>query len=313
MNELATNPAVNNAAIVEFESGGMYAPRGVGIEMAVSREAQEVQVAMIAAKRMPRDPVQSYNRIIQDCKRPSLANRAVYSYPRGNTNVTGPSIHLARVLARAYGNLDSGFKVLDATETKSTVMAYCWDLETNYRESKVFDVPNIRKTKSGSYPLTDPRDIYENIANQAARRERSCILAVIPADFVDAALGQCEATLAGKSDVPITDRIRRMVEMFSPYGVTVEMMEKYLGKKQEAFSINDVRSLGGVFNAIKDGELEPEKVFDMRLESGSDESTGTPPDTTKRRGKKTQTAEPSAQEADMQEPASRPTTLDDLR
>ena len=133
-----SNETKNTAAIAEFEGKNNVA-RPVGAEMAASREA-------------------AYNRILQDCQRISLAEKAMYEYPRGGQVITGPSIHLARTLARGWGNVDAGFKVLEQTAKESTVMAYCWDLETNYRETKVFDVPHIRETKKGAYPLTDPRD-----------------------------------------------------------------------------------------------------------------------------------------------------------
>lgn len=253
----------NSAAIAEFE-GKKPIPRPVGVEMVSSREAQEVQVAMVAAKRFPRDEIASYNRILSDCQRKSLAERAMYEYPRGGQMVTGPSIHLARTLARGWGNLDSGFKVLDQTATDSTVMAYCWDLETNYRETKVFTVKHIREAKKGAYPLTDSRDIYELVANQAARRERACILSVIPQDVVDAAVGQCNATLAGNSKAPLIDTIRAMVKTFQDgYGVTAEMLEQYIGCKKESFSNQSVVRLRNVYNTLRDGSASVEQYFDM--------------------------------------------------
>lgn len=259
MNDLVKN----DAAIAEFEQES-HAARRVGAEMAASREAQEVQVAMVVAQRFPRDPVVAYNRIMSDCQRRSLAEKAMYEYPRGGQMVTGPSIHLAKAIARGWGHLDSGFKVLEQSEKESTVMAYCWDLETNYRETRVFTVPHFRQTKKGGYALTDPRDVYEMVANQASRRERSCILSVIPSDIVDAAIGQCQATLAGKSKMPLLDRVRVLVQKFQEqYGVTVEMLEAYIGCKKEAFSNQSVLRLKNVYNAIKDGTASAEQYFDM--------------------------------------------------
>lgn len=253
----------NTAAIAEFEQPQMQQKR-VGAELVSSREDQEVQVAMVAAKRFPRDEVSAYNRILSDCQRQSLAEKAMYEFPRGGQVVTGPSIHLAKTLARCWGNIDSGFKVLEQGPKESTVMAYCWDLETNYRETKVFTVQHIRETKKGAYPLTDPRDIYEMIANQAARRERSCILSVIPGDVVDAAVGQCNVTLAGKSDMPLMDKVRALVKNFQEqYGVTAEMLEAYIGCKKEAFSQQSVVRLKNVYNTIRDGSASVEQYFDM--------------------------------------------------
>ena len=253
----------NTAAIAEFEQKSP-APRSVGAEMVATREAQEVQVAMVAAKRFPRDEIASYNRILSDCQRKSLAERAMYEYPRGGQMVTGPSIHLARTLARGWGNLDSGFKVLEQTAGESTVMAYCWDLETNYRETKVFAVKHVRETKKGAFPLTDSRDIYELIANQSARRERACILSVIPQDVVDAAVGQCNVTLQGDGKMPLVDMVRILVKNFQEqYGVTAEMLEQYIGCKKEAFSQQSVIRLKNVYNTLRDGSASVEQYFDM--------------------------------------------------
>lgn len=263
--------AQNTAAIAEFEQQ-VPAARSVGAEIVASREAQEVQVAMVAAKRFPRDEIAAYNRVIADCQRKTLAEKAMYEYPRGGQIVTGPSIHLARALARSWGNLDSGFKVLEQSAKESTVMAYCWDLETNYRETKVFTVQHMRETKKGSYPLTDSRDIYEMVANQAARRERACILSVIPGDVVDAAIGQCNVTLAGNNKVPLVDTVRAMCKTFQEeYGVTPEMLEKYIGVKKEAFSQQSVVRLRNVYNTLRDGSASVEQYFDMSVAAPAQE------------------------------------------
>lgn len=262
----------NTAAIAEFEEK-TPAARSVGAELVASREAQEVQVAMVAAKRFPRDEIAAYNRVMRDCQRKTLAEKAMYEYPRGGQVVTGPSIHLARAMARSWGNLDSGFKVLEQSAKESTVMAYCWDLETNYRETKVFTVQHIRETKKGAYPLTDSRDIYEMVANQAARRERACILSVIPGDVVDAAIGQCNVTLSSGGKMPLVDMVRALVKNFQEqYGVTAEMLEKYIGCKKEAFSQQSVVRLKNVYNAIRDGSASVEQYFDMSAAAPAQEA-----------------------------------------
>ena len=74
--------------------------------------------------------------------------------------------------------------------------------------------------------LCDPRDVYEMVANLGARRLRACILAVIPKDIVDAAVEECEKTLAGDTKEPIADRLKKMLDKFSEFGVTKDMIEK---------------------------------------------------------------------------------------
>lgn len=170
-----------NEVMVNEERG--MAVRNSQTEMMVNRQAQEVQAAMVIAKRFPRNEVDSFNRILRSCQRKSLAETATYEYPRGGAKVTGPSIRLAEAMAQNWGNIDFGITELEQSNGESQVMAYAWDLETNTRQTKIFTVPHIRGTKKGNIPLTDPRDIYEMVANQGARRLRACILGIIPGDL----------------------------------------------------------------------------------------------------------------------------------
>src|SRR4051812_19681604 len=75
-------------------------------EVAMSRAAQEVQAAMVIAKRFPRDEQKAYAKIMQACKRKSLAEQSQYAYPRGTETVSGPTIRMAEALAQNWGNID---------------------------------------------------------------------------------------------------------------------------------------------------------------------------------------------------------------
>lgn len=258
--------------------GGMPAvQQATGAEMMVNRQTQEVQAAMVIAKRFPRDTNASYARIMQSCKRRSLAERAMYEYPRGGENVTGPSIRLAETLAQNWGNLDFGVVELAQKPGESEVMAYCWDLETNTRQTKIFTVPHVRQTKKGAKVLTDPRDIYEMVANQGARRLRACILGVIPGDIVDAALVECNKTLRGGKE-PLADRVRNMVAVFqNEMGIPLECLEQYIGCKSSAFTEQSIVRLRGVYNSLAEGRASREDYFTLptseRLEAPQTEDT----------------------------------------
>ena len=250
-------------------SNDFVSTKNVQTEMMISRQAQEVQGAMVIAKRFPRDEVESFNRIIQACKRRSLAESATYEYPRGGTKVTGPSIRLAETMAQNWGNLDFGITELEQKNGESQVMAYAWDLETNTRQVKIFSVPHIRSTKKGNVPLTDPRDIYEMVANQGARRLRSCILGIIPGDVVEAAVKQCEETLVNGEEKPIIDLVREMAGIFqNEFGVPLGAIENYIGCKSEAFSMRDLVRLKRVYRSIHDGMAKREDFFELSPSEG---------------------------------------------
>lgn len=223
--------------------------------MATTRQAQEVQAMVIMARQFPRDKSLAVDRILDDCTRPTLAEAATYEFPRGGTKVAGPSIRLAECIAQNWGNLDYGFIELEKRNNESTVMAYAWDLETNTRQSKVFTVKHQRETQNGSYALTSERDIYEIIANQAARRVRTCILSLIPGDVIDAALRQCDATLAAQNkSFSVAEMAAKLLgALQEEYEVTPDMVAAYVGKNIEAFTNADIAHLRRVYTSLKEG------------------------------------------------------------
>lgn len=162
MNEVQVN-SQGNVQPVDFTSQEpVQQQRSSQTEMMVTRQAQEVQVAMLAAKRFPRDQVVAYNNILRACQRRKLAENSMYEFPRGNEKITGPSIRLAEAIAQNWGNIDFGFMELEQRNGASQVMAYAWDLETNSRQTKLFSVPHIRHTRKGDYPLTDPKEYRQH-------------------------------------------------------------------------------------------------------------------------------------------------------
>ncbi len=227
------------------------------------RAMQEVQALVLVAQKCPRDEVKATRKIMESAKRLSLAENAIYAYPRGNQVVKGASIRTAETIAKYWGNLSFGIKELsqDNSNKISTVMAFAWDLETNTRQEKVFQVTHQRYTKDyGNKTLTDPRDIYEKVANDGARRLRACILGLIPADVVEDFIKECEKTMAGDNKTPIKDRIIAMVKAFEEFAVTQEMIEKRLGCRSADFMEKHLVDLRAIYKTIKD-KMQPVEAF----------------------------------------------------
>lgn len=253
--EAPVNPFTHN--LPEHVNAG-----AVSIES--SRAVAEAQGKLLIAKRFPRDQFAAYQNAMNACKRPSLAEKAIYSYPKGGQTVSGPSIRLAEELARCWGNIDFGIKELSQKEGESEMQAYCWDTETNTISSQTFVVPHVIDTRNGQKKLTTTRDIYENNANMAGRRLRSRILAVLPPDLVEDAVRECKKTLAGKNDQPIEDRVKKMVMAFQKFGVKPETIEKRLGRPINTMTAEDLSEFIGIFNSLKDGNSGIQDWFDMK-------------------------------------------------
>jgi hypothetical protein len=236
-----------------------------------ARAVAEVQAAYIIAKKFPRNQHENYMKIIEACKRPFLAEQAMYAYPRGGTLVTGPSIRLAEAMAQAWGNIKFGIREISQSNGTSLVEAYAIDLESNTPSEKTFHVPHVRDTKKGKQKLTDARDIYEMVANYGARRLRACILAVLPGDVIEAAVEQVKKTLES-GELPLSDRIRLMVTKFDELGVKVEHLEKRLAHKLDAIIPQEIVTLTAVYKSIKDGFAAREDFFEITTKAAESET-----------------------------------------
>lgn len=257
-----------NDSLARYGEG--RAPSNGMIAVEQQRSLAEVQAAVIMARQFPRDAIGAMQRIRMACQRPTLAESATYTYAKGGANVTGPSIRLAEALAQQWGNLQFGIRELSQGNGESTVEAYAWDLETNVRQSKVFQVKHERHVneyeggrKTGRQNvkrITDPREIYEMAANNGARRLRACILGIIPGDVVEDAVNECEATL--KTNVELTPaKVQAMLEYFESHKITKAMVEERIQRPMDSITPALFVGLRKIANSLKDGMSKPGDWF----------------------------------------------------
>lgn len=230
-----------------------------------NREMARIQGEIFMAKQYPRDMERALKLIESDCSNANLADKAVYRYARGGTEITGPSIRLAEVLARRMGNIRYGFEEVEQNEYRTVVRCYCFDIEANTQAERTFVVPHMRHTRKGDYELTDPRDIYEAVANQAQRRVRACILEVIPGDIVDIAVNLCTETIEKKIHLDQNTK-NKIVESFGQYGVTKKMIEARIQRNMDAITAQHVVQLRQILKSIHDGIGKVENYFDFSIE-----------------------------------------------
>jgi hypothetical protein len=253
--ERSDNPYANQGVQVRSE--------GATAATNASRAIAEVQAQVIMARKYPRDPLAATNTILAECDMPEFARVALYNFPRGDTRVEGPSIRMAEVLARAWGNVMSGTIEVERDGNESSMLAYAWDLESNVMKRREFKVAHVRDSrKGGKVAVTEERDIYEVGANAASRRERACILALIPGHVVNAAVDRVKKTLAAEVGNPL-ERAHVMLEKFEKeYRVTKLQIEKRLKHRIEAISVAEILSLGQIYNSLADGFGTADDYFD---------------------------------------------------
>ena len=256
--------------ITPFEAAAL-APRGRTASQATmveqSRAVAEVQAAVVVAQNRPRVVAEAMREMREVCAIDRLAEKAFFRFSRGDGNVSGESVHLARELARCWGNVVYGLVELSRSESagQSEMMAFAWDMQTNARAQTSFIVPHIRDTKKGPKPLTDTRDVYENNANMGARRLREMIFAVLPVWYREEAADICRKTLENGGGKPLVQRIADCAQAFATIGVTRAQLEAKQGRKMDDFTAEDVAALGVVFRSIKANETTKDDEFPREM------------------------------------------------
>lgn len=233
-----------------------------------ARAVAEVAAAVQVAQMNPRDMGRAWAEMKAACGRTGLAERAFYTVP--NRGKDKPSVHLARELARIWGNLDYGVHELSRDDVRavSEVRAFAWDQQTNVRSSRTLQVPHQRMVKNRATgqqerkPLVDLGDVYLNNQNVGARAVREAIFTVLPADFVAEAQDICRATLRNGDGKPLPERIATMVARFKEeLGVDVRRIETRVGTKRGQWTAVDVAELAIVFGSISRGEARVDDEF----------------------------------------------------
>jgi hypothetical protein len=233
-----------------------------------SRAIAEVQAMVYVAQERPRSVPAAIAAMRESCGQKTLADRAFYRYSRSGQQVSGPSIHLMRELARCWGNITYGVAELNRDDDagRSEVQAFAWDLEANTRPALIFIVPHARDTKQGRKPIIDLRDVYENNANQGARRLRECISSVLPAWFVEEAKERATKTLEGAiGDKPLAQAIADTAKAWlDQHNVNRAQLEDKLGRKQDDWTPGDLATLRVIWTSLRRGEVTKDEEFPQK-------------------------------------------------
>jgi hypothetical protein len=248
------------AEVAGFDSGVDAVAEQAGALALVAREDTELKAAIVSAKHFPRDEAVAYTRIMKACGRPSMAEDAAYSFPRGGQPVTGPSVYLAREAARCWGNIRHGLRIVELTDAQVHIRGYALDCETNaYAEAEDRFAPLVQRKRNGrtEWVTPDERDLRELINRRGAICVRNAILQVLPSDVIEEALRTADATLRkaakGELEQNREDAVRRIVLAFDRFGVSGEMIGAKLGHDLTLITPDELAELRQVYKSIEDG------------------------------------------------------------
>jgi hypothetical protein len=242
----------------------------------VAREQTEIQSAIVSAKHFPRNEVAASLQVSKSFARVGLAECARYQFPRGGKTITGPSVDCARELARLWGNMRYGIRIVSQTEDHVHIRGFAIDLETNASTEYEDQFKRLvqRKGRDGETRWIEPdeRDLRELIGRRGAILVRNAILSLLPPDLVDGALQTADKTLRGVASGQLKasreDVVKNLASRFDVLGVSVAMLEGFLGHALADANADEVADLKAIGKSLADGMTKREDHFELSADTG---------------------------------------------
>ncbi len=233
---------------------------------AVERANVDSQVA--TAKRYPRDIRRSIdNSVVMAIMNQETAQSCSYALPRGGKPITGPSVHLAKIIVSNWGNMRTEAKVVQITDKQVISRGTCWDLETNV--ASAFEVRRSIIGKNGQRFSDDMITVTGNAANSIAYR--NAVFAVIPKAITDRVYYAAQKIITGDlsdSDKLLKVRTGVMNNFKNNYGITEEEVVKMCGKQTvNQIGADEISMLMGTIQALKDGDTTVDELMKPIRES----------------------------------------------
>ena len=231
------------------------------IELQEATQRAEYDIQITTAKKFPRQIKRALdNSVAIATMDKETAKSCGYALPRGGKPISGPSVHLARIIAAEWGNIRVEAKVINITATQVVSQAICFDLEKNYAV-KV----EVRKNivgKKGRFN-DDMITVTGNAAN--AISYRNAIFAVIPKSVVDKVYKATRELITGdlSDETKLLSTRKQVLDGFrDTYGVSEKEVLTSLGLNTiTQIKQDQIVILIDLAQAIKDGDTTVKEAF----------------------------------------------------
>jgi len=234
------------------------------VQMIEASQRAEIDTQISTAKTYPRDLRRTIDNAVAIATMDmDTAQSCGYAVPRAGKNISGPSVHLARIIAAEYGNLRVEAKVVSITSTQVISQAVCFDLEKNYAV-KI----EVRRNIIGKFGRfnDDLITVTGNAANAIAYR--NAVFAVIPKSMVDKVYKAARNLITGdlSDEVKLIKKRKTVIAGFhDTYGVTEKELIEVLGLN----TVNQIKSdeivtLIALAQSLKDGDTTVTEAFNRK-------------------------------------------------
>lgn len=244
----------------EYETLQVQNPQGIIQLDAVERANVDSQVA--TAKQYPRDIRRAINNSVAMATMDyNTAQACGYALPRGGKPITGPSVHLAKLIVSNWGNIRAEAKVVQVTDKQVISRGTCWDLENNV--ATAFEVRRSIVGRNGQRFNDDMITVTGNAANSIAYR--NAVFSVIPKAVTDKVYQAAQHFITGdlSDEEKIVARRKKCIDFFKEeYGISEEEVVALCGKQ----TVNQIKSeqialLLGITQSLKDGDTTIEDLM----------------------------------------------------
>lgn len=220
---------------------------------ALERASVDSQVA--TAKQYPRNINRSItNSIVIATMDDETAQSCGYALPRGGKPITGPSVHLAKIIVSNWGNMRTEAKVVQITDKQIISRGTCWDLETNV--ASAFEVRRSIIDRHGKRFSDDMITVTGNAANSIAYR--NAVFAVVPKAITDKVYKAAQKFITGDlsdEEKLIKRRADAISHLKNEWDITEEEVIKLCGKQTiNQIRANEIALLLGMAQSLKDGD-----------------------------------------------------------
>lgn len=246
-----------------YEVLQVEAPNPAQLVQSLDRaERANIDIQVSTAKQYPRVLSRCVNNAIAIATMDKeTAQSCGYALPRGGKPITGPSVHLAKIIAQQYGNLRAEAKVVEITDKQVVSRGTAWDLENNF--AVAFEVRRSIISSKGTRYSDDMITVTGNAANSIAFR--NAVFGVVPKSITTKAYKAAQHLITGdlSDDEKLIKRRDVAVKHFiDTYGITEEEVIKLCGKHTiNQIQADEISLLLGFAQSLKDGDTTVEELM----------------------------------------------------
>lgn len=240
-------------------------------EVLYRQDKAAVDVQIATAHAYPRNVTEATNEavaiVIMNLE---TAESCRYALKRGKDKktgqpkiISGPSVHLAKIIAQCWGNMRLQAKVVDIDRKNKqiTSQATAWDLQKNIAIQ--IEVKRSIASKEFGLYSDDMIVVTGNAANSISLR--NAIFAIVPKGLVDKCLKAANSFILGDvSDETklIAKRLKVLNTLKDTYKVTEqEILDVLVKASINHIDAEDLLTLISIGTAIKDGDTTVDEAF----------------------------------------------------